>query len=1276
MQDRNKIIQVFSIVFLFALGIQAQETINIEREIKWKTSAEELSFEGELRTDHFHVPFYTERIPIQGGDKISARFESESFGDAQDDDILNSGKVGETIQITSSIVWERRKPYALISFIPLKRNGNNLEKLESFSLSIAITGSTPFSSRTNTYTSVLSNGDIYKIATNTDGIHRLTYDFLKNNLGISNLDNINPQNIKIYGNGGGKLPSRISDFRHDDLVENAIFISGENDGSFDSNDFILFYAEGADKTKFNASDNRFQKEKNNYDSNNYYFIKIDAGNGIRISDTPNLTGATYSTNTFDDFATYHEDKYNLLNDFIYTSGSGQQWFGDKFGGAADQNTYNFNFPNIVTNEPSSLEVQLVGRKNGSPSSAADRTYFYANVQGQNFTSTGINATNTGNVERVYAYRGIIDETFIPNSNNLSTTITYNAPGAEGWLDFININFRSSLNFLGKGFIFRDLNSVGQPVAEFQITGVNNNVEVWNITNPLTPKRQQTNISGSNLSFSSSSLELQEFICFDRTDNFSIPTAIGAITNQNLHSIDNVDGILVYHKDFEAAAMRLAEHRLQHSSIKLALAEISQIYNEFSSGSQDPTAIRDFAKMIYDRYDGFKYLVLFGDGSYDYQNKYGLENQSNFVPVFETVESLDPIQAFPSDDYYSLLSNNEGGDLRGALDIATGRIPVKTQTEATEMVDKIIRYDADSNTLGNWRNELTFVADDEDNNLHLRQGDGIAMEVDTTYKNFNLSKIYFDAFQQVSSSGGNTYPEVQSSINNNMFKGHLIINYLGHGGPTSWAQERVLQETDINSWTNENKLPLFVTATCSFTPYDDANRVSAGEQTFLKPDGGSIALFSTVRAVYASSNERLTRATFQTVFEKVDGKYPTIGEILRLAKNKNAADTISTNARRFTLIGDPTLNLAMPQHNVETLEINGQTVSGLDTLSALGEVTVSGIITDDNGNQLTGFNGTIFPTVFDKEQIVTTLANDPNSSPRDFLLQKNILFKGAASVTNGAWSFSFVVPKDIDYNFGRGKISYYAQDNISQDAAGAYCDIVIGGTSDNPIQDDNPPLVEVFMDNEDFVFGGITSSDPVLLVKLSDDYGINVAGTGIGHDLTAVIDGNNLNTLVLNDFYESEVDNPRKGIARYPLSGIAPGLHTVRVKGWDIANNSGEGYTEFVVAEDAKGALAHVLNYPNPFTTHTEFQFEHNYKGQPIRVQIQVFTVSGKLVKTISEEITPQGHRVTGIEWDGTDDYGDKIGRGVYLYKVKVGNISEGNANNTISSDFEKLVILR
>ncbi len=683
-------------------------------------------------------------------------------------------------------------------------------------------------------------------------------------------------------------------------------------------------------------------------------------------------------------------------------------------------------------------------------------------------------------------------------------------------------------------------------------------------------------------------------------------------------------------------------------------------------------------MIHDRTDKFKYLILIGDSSFDFKNLNELQNNNDFIPSYQTIQSIRPIEAFPSDDYFGLLSDNEGGDLKGALDIAVGRFPVRTLIEAENTVQKVINYDSSPESLGDWRNRITFVADDEDGNTHVNQADRIATIVDTTYQDFNIGKIYFDAFRQVSSSGGETYPDVQASINSSVFKGQLITNYLGHGGPTSWAQERVLQEADISAWANDDRPTLFVTATCSFTAYDDPNRVSAGEQTFLKPQGGAIGLFTTTRAVYSSSNERLTRATFNTVFEKFDnGDYAPIGEILRVAKNSNAADTVDINARKFVLMGDPSMKLAMPQYNVVTTQINGSPVNGaLDTLSALAEVSISGIITDASGNQLTGFSGTVFPTVYDKEQTVTTLGNDPGSSPKDFQLRKNILFKGAASVTNGAFSFSFVVPKDIDYSFGPGRISYYAHDGVSEDASGYYEGFTVGGTSANAVQDDTPPIVDLFMDDNEFVFGGLTSPDPVIYVELSDDNGINVAGSGIGHDLTAVLDENTQNTIVLNDFYEAEVDDYRKGIVRYPLNNLEPGRHTVRVKAWDIANNSGEGYTEFVVAEDAETVLDRVLNYPNPFTTNTEFQFEHNLAGRQVAVMVQIFTVSGKLIKTIHADMFAEGNRITGIQWDGKDDYGSDIGRGVYLYKVSLKPIDDNNGSDAAESDFEKLVILK
>ena len=444
----------------------------------------------------------------------------------------------------------------------------------------------------------------------------------------------------------------------------------------------------------------------------------------------------------------------------------------------------------------------------------------------------------------------------------------------------------------------------------------------------------------------------------------------------------------------------------------------------------------------------------------------------------------------------------------------------------------------------------------------------------------------------------------------------------------------------------------------------------------KPDGGAIGLFTTVRAVYADRNEALTRAVFNHLFEPVDGKIPAIGEILRIAKNTFPPGAVLSNSRKFTLIGDPALHLPDPQHNIRTSTINGNTITGTDTIQALQEVTITGYIEAPNGGVLTDFNGIITPTVFDKGQDIRTLVNDSGSRDKTFYLQKNIIFKGRTSVTNGLFSFTFVVPSDIDYEFGFGKISYYAHDGSSRDANGYYEGITIGGTSPNAVTDNEPPKVKVYMNNDNFAFGGITDENPVLFAKITDDIGINTVGTGIGHDITGVLDANNSDTYVLNDYYESELDNAKAGEVRYPLSSLEEGLHTIKVKAWDVSNNSGEDYTEFVVAKSAQLAISHVLNFPNPFTTSTNFQFEHNFPSQLLDVQVQIFSVGGRLLKTIDTEIMTDGFRVKDIEWDGRDDFGDKLGKGVYIYKVKVGAANSNGDTITSNSAFEKLVILK
>ncbi|MCB0642520.1 MAG: type IX secretion system sortase PorU, partial [Phaeodactylibacter sp.] len=633
--------------------------------------------------------------------------------------------------------------------------------------------------------------------------------------------------------------------------------------------------------------------------------------------------------------------------------------------------------------------------------------------------------------------------------------------------------------------------------------------------------------------------------------------------------------------------------------------------------------------------------------------------------------------FPSDDYFGLLDDIEGNIFSNDfMDIAIGRLPVQTLEQAQDMVAKIINYDESASVLGDWRQRVVFVGDDEDSGRHTIDADGIADLVADKFPFLNIDKIYLDGYNQISTPAGERVPGATDALNQNLFKGALSVTYLGHGGSKGWAQERVLQLPDIVSWTNFNKLPVFLTATCSFSGYDDPGFTTAGEQVLLNQRGGSIAMMTTVRAVYASLNEALTRNVADTLYSKVNGIPQTFGEVLRISKNETGG---GSNSRKFTLLGDPSQRLALPVYSVVTTSINASAVDATpDTLRALQKVTITGEIHDDQDALLSNFSGTLYPIVYDKSVEYKTLGQDM-SPILDYELQKNILFKGRASVQSGKFEFTFVVPKDINFQYGYGKISYYAENGVELDAGGAYENVVIGGTDQNAVADDQGPLVEVYMNSEDFVFGGLTSPDPTLLVKLEDDNGINVVGNSIGHDLTGLLDEDSKNTYLLNDFYEAALDDHTKGEVRFPLSALAEGRHSINVKAWDVANNPAEGYTEFVVAGSGEIALEHVLNYPNPFTTNTCFQFEHNMESQEIDVMIQIYTVSGRLVKTIQERIIPQGSRLSlgdCISWDGRDDFGDRLAKGVYLYRVQVRAAGIGLESLEGESDFEKLVILR
>ncbi|HXC06315.1 MAG TPA: type IX secretion system sortase PorU, partial [Bacteroidia bacterium] len=780
--------------------------------------------------------------------------------------------------------------------------------------------------------------------------------------------------------------------------------------------------------------------------------------------------------------------------------------------------------------------------------------------------------------------------------------------------------------------------------------------------------------------------------FDTTASMSVPVNFGPVQNQNLHATAQTDLIIISHPDFLSQANQLANMHATNDHMTTIVVTPQQIYNEFSSGRQDVVALRDFARMLYKRYQTPatmpKYLLLFGDGSYD--PKHRLPGNTNFIVTFENLDPAGPLNesdSYVSDEFFGLLDDTEGPwdtpSDAGNIDIGVGRFPVRDVESAQILVNKEQKYISlgspppisgcnlqNCSVMRDWRNTVCFVADDGDGDTHVIQAEQLATMMDTGFANYNVDKIYLDAYQEEQTPGGGRYPGVEDAINKRIDQGALIFNYTGHGGPSGLSHKRVVELSQINAWNNLCNLPFFVTATCEFAQYDDPSFVSAGETVLMNPNGAGIGLLTTVRLVFSTPNFYLNQNFYRCAFQPIGGQMPRLGDLYRITQNLSGS---YTNNRNFSLLADPALRLAYPQQDSKTTNVNGTvvTATSVDTIQALSRVTVKGFVCDSTGAKLTNFNGTVYPTVFDKFSNLTTLSNDgvANSPPLTFALQKNVIYKGKASITNGNFQFSFVVPRDIAYQYGPGKISYYFENGVI-DGAGSFTQVQVGGSSATAPVDNVGPRIKLFMNDSTFIYGGTTNENPRLYAILFDSSGVSTVGNGIGHDLVAVMDNNTSSPSILNDYYTADLNTYRSGKINFPYSSLASGSHSLKLKVWDVYDNSSESLTEFVVSASAQLALQHVLNYPNPFTTHTSFFFEDNECCQTLNVEIEIYTVTGKLVKTISTNVNTDGYRSPPIDWDGRDDFGDKIGRGVYVYRLSVKSPSGG-----IQQKLEKLVIL-
>tara|TARA_R110002050_G_scaffold46516_13_gene109408 strand:- start:1295 stop:5059 length:3765 start_codon:yes stop_codon:yes gene_type:complete len=1201
---------------------------------------------------------------------------------------LDLNKIPNKLNFQLKNSTARNKQFAFFYVSPIIKDLNGYKKVISFTLNY---NTVPSSSRgllnkssklaAVISNSVLNSGEWHRFYIDTTGVFKITRSFLQQ-IGV-NVNSVDPRNIKLYGNGGYMIPYLNSIAYPIDIQENAIKIVGEEDGVFNADDYILFYAKGPKGYQAESNTNI-----NCYTDKTYYFINISPGFGKRIQSFVQPTGTIdMNITTYQDYQFHEFDDYNIASE-------GRRWFGDRFD-IENNKTFNFDFSGLVTAQPIYLKVYTAV-------ASSSQSSMQLNVNGSSLTTFNFPGASDPTVANESSFNGNVNVNLPNIAVNLNFDNSGN-PSALAYLDYISIEGTRALNFLGKQFQFKNKDvALNSGIGQYTITNAAQISEIWDVTDNYNVTNLINSDNESNLRFTSTLGTLRQYVTVTTSDLFEPKRdANTSVANQNIKGtiflnsqgeFQDIDYIIVAPNNMLNEAERLAQIDRNQYNLNVKAIGLNEIYNEFSTGNQDIGAIRNLIKYVYDNASApekkLKYVCLFGDGSFDYKDR--IQNNTNIVPSWHAYNSFSLTNSFVSDDFYGMMDANEGTlAINDKLDLAVGRILADTPQRAKELVDKIESYYR-AESYGSWRDNFVVVSDDVDadwEGILEQTTDDLGNQVSQSKPFMNVVKIHSDAYKQESSAGGNTYPQVRDAIVNAVNNGALVINYFGHGGEDGLASERILLKPDILNFKNYYKLNCFVTVTCEFTRFDNPLRQTAGEFTYWSKEAGAIGLITTTRQVFVTTGVNLNNVLGQYLFSYgpndtySEYEYPTMAEALRLTKIDPAVSGVSQKRLMF-FIGDPAMKLAFPKPNIRLTKINDIPIGqATDTLKALSYIKLAGEVTDISGNLLSNYNGSLSTTIYDKEINRQTLANDGTRLNGqlvilDFKTLGEIIFRGQASVKNGLFEFDFVVPKDIGIPVGFGKVSFYAKNGVAlEDQTGASINTVkIGGVNENAAVDDLGPIISLFMNDENFVSGGITNESPTLLVKLEDANGINTA-SGIGHDIVAIIDGDETNPYILNDYYQTELDNYQKGIVSFPFRDLAPGLHTLTLKAWDVYNNSSTAEIQFIVYDkDQALVINNVLNYPNPFVNYTEFWFNHN-SSDPLDVSIQIFTVSGKLVRTLNGQ-TNAGINTTSslsrdIVWDGRDDFGDKIGKGVYIYKLTV---HSGLLNKSVEK-IEKLVIL-
>ncbi len=1079
--------------------------------------------------------------------------------------------------------------------------------------------------------SVLSSGRWWKLSVQEEGVYSIT------TRDIAALQGVAVDSLGVYGRSGAMLSTNNSITPTTDMHPLCIDVVDRNgDGFFGSDDELLFFGEGAEGWSYDTELKRWVYSHHAYANENCYYLTINAPRTVRIATAPTIDA---DTTMMDHTVVAHHE--NDLNNIYRT---GQLWMGEKLSTAQSQRTFEVRLPGTGIRE-----VKL--RYAVASTSTANATF--------RLRTTGFDRTDyTSDQSPYYSANEVLGT----NANSYSFTLNFNPSdnAGMGYLDYIELCARGALTYNGGQMLVRNDRHL-RSTARFVMTGIGSN-RVWEVTSVGNEREMAVNANA----WTDTTPGPRRYVAFDEY-SFLSPTNIEEIDNQDLHGADTADLVVVTHKNFLSQAQRLATLHELFDGMKTLVVTDEQVYNEYSSGKQDPMAIRALLRDLRGNHIDRPplYLLLFGKGTYD--NRHLLDSQSGAtsgasaatVVTFETLYSFDEEGgSYASDDMMGYLAPASHGSASEFLDASVGRLPAKDTAEATLLVDKIEHYMTrrdlvDESTRGDWRNYVALLADDADpgrsgDTAFAHSSEVIATSLKSAMPHINIDRFYADSYHQESGAIGSYYPDLNNALRQRIEYGCLLLNYIGHGSTAYIGTERYLEPAQITAFNNGDRLPFFVTSTCSYGRFDLVDEQCGAEICILAPSA-MIGVISASRPI--SHIERFNKDVVLNALQPGN----TVGDALRMAKNRTPV------SMSIGLLGDPALRLSQPLNRVKVTHINAEPVSDTSDVTAdvLSRVTVQGEIQDTAGNLVDDFDGTLYPIVFDREMRATTLANDNPGSQLSFWQQKNVLYKGSHPVVGGRFEYSFIVPKDVPYEYAYAKLSHYAKSDATDHATGSFLRLKLGGMSDVEIENMTPPSVTLFIGDTNFRAGGLTGSSPTLLAHLSDSAGINV-GTGLGHDITAVIDDNPNSLLVLNDLYQQDISDSRRGSVSYTLKDVAPGRHTITVKAWNIYGLSTSATLPFVVRGEDTLAFSELSCLPNPATEQARFELRVNSPASIASAELQIYNSQGSMVYSFTPTVSSMGYMVGPVVWNvGT------VPPGLYLARMVMTD-SEGETHQVVT----------